>query len=184
MPKIDSGGCHLHVEVDGPENAPVLMLSNSLGTNLHMWDEQAKELAKDFRVVRYDQRGHGKSGAPKTPYTLDRLGKDVLKILDSLEIKRTHFCGLSMGGMTGMWLGRNAPERIIRLVLSNTAAKIGDPDLWNTRILTVTKQGMSAIVGSVLERWFSKPFRERAPQTITSVRKMLLTTPPQGWAHH
>jgi 3-oxoadipate enol-lactonase len=182
MPKINADGCSIHVEIDGPANAPVLMLSNSLGTNLHMWDGQTKHLAKDFRVLRYDQRGHGKSDAPKVPYTLDRLGKDVLKILDTVEIKCVHFCGLSMGGMTGMWLGRNAPERIDKLVLSNTAAKIGDPVLWNSRILTVTKHGISAIVDTVIDRWFSKTFRERATNTVATVREMLLTTPPQGYA--
>jgi len=182
MPKINADGCSIHVEIDGPANAPILMLSNSLGTNLHMWDGQAKQLAKDFRILRYDQRGHGSSDAPKGPYTLDRLGKDILKILDTLEIKRAHFCGLSMGGMTGMWLGRNAPERIDKLILSNTAAKIGDPVLWNSRILTVTKQGMIAIVDAVIDRWFSKPFRERATETVATVRKMLLSTPPQGYA--
>jgi 3-oxoadipate enol-lactonase len=182
MPTIDADGCPIHVEIEGPEKAPVLVFSNSLGTNLHMWDDQAKHLAKKFRVVRYDQRGHGKSGAPKVPYTLDRLGKDVVAILDGLKIERAHFCGLSMGGFTGMWLGRLAPKRIGKLILSNTAAKIGDPVIWNGRIQTVLGKGMGAIVDSVLERWFTKAFREKEPQAIARVREMLLTTPPQGYA--
>ena len=102
MPTIDADGCPIHVEIEGPDQAPTVIFSNSLGTNLHMWDEQAKHLSRKFRVVRYDQRGHGKSGAPKMPYTLERLGKDVIAILDSLKIERAHFCGLSMGGFTGI----------------------------------------------------------------------------------
>ncbi|HLL28435.1 MAG TPA: 3-oxoadipate enol-lactonase [Xanthobacteraceae bacterium] len=182
MPTIDADGCPINVEIEGPERAPVLVFSNSLGTNLHMWDEQAKHLVKKFRVVRYDQRGHGKSGAPDTPYTLERLGRDVLAILDGLRIERAHFCGLSMGGFTGMWLGRLAPQRIDKLILSNTAAKIGDPVIWNGRIQTVRSKGMAAIVDSVLERWFTKTFREKSAAAVARVREMLMTTPPQGYA--
>ena len=182
MPTIDADGCPINVEIEGPERAPTLMFSNSLGTNLHMWDEQAKHLIKKFRVLRYDQRGHGKSGAPKTPYTLDRLGKDALAVLDGLKIERAHFCGLSMGGFTGMWLGRRAPKRIDKLILSNTAAKIGDSVLWNSRILTVLGKGMNAIVDGVLERWFTKAFREKAPQAVARIRDMLLATAPHGYA--
>jgi 3-oxoadipate enol-lactonase len=147
-----------------------------------MWDEQAKHLSKKFRVVRYDQRGHGKSGAPKVPYTLERLGKDVIAILDGLKIERAHFCGLSMGGFTGMWLGRIAPKRVNKLILSNTAAKIGDPIIWNGRVQTVLEKGMEAVVDGVLERWFTKTFREKAAPTVDRIRAMLLTTPPHGYA--
>jgi 3-oxoadipate enol-lactonase len=182
MPTIDADGCPIHVEIEGPDKAPVLLFSNSLGTNLHIWDEQAKSLSKKFRVVRYDQRGHGKSGAPKTPYTLERLGKDAVAILDGLKIERAHFCGLSMGGFTGMWLGRLAPKRIHKLILSNTAAKIGDPIIWNGRIQTVLGKGMGAIVDGVLERWFTKTFREKSAPAVAVVREMLLKTAPHGYA--
>ena len=182
MPTIDADDCPINVEIEGPEKAPVLVFSNSLGTNLHMWDDQAKHFAKKFRVVRYDQRGHGKSGAPSAPYTLERLGKDVLAVLDGLKITRANFCGLSMGGFTGMWLGRMAPERIDKLILCNTAAKIGEPTFWNSRIVIVRTQGMPAVVEAVLERWFSKPFREKSPQVVDRVRQMLLTTQPHGYA--
>jgi 3-oxoadipate enol-lactonase len=182
MPTIDADGCPIHVEIEGSDKAPVLLFSNSLGTNLHLWDEQAKSLSKKFRVVRYDQRGHGKSGIPKTPYTLERLGKDVIAILDGLKIERAHFCGLSMGGFTGMWLGRLAPKRIGKLVLSNTAAKIGDPLIWNGRIQTVLGKGMGAVVDGVLERWFTKTFREKAAPTVDGIRAMLLATAPHGYA--
>src|SRR5579872_4739868 len=105
--KVDDG-CTIHAEIEGPERAPVLMLSNSLGTDLHMWDEQAGPLTRHFRLVRYDRRGHGKSDAPKGPYTMERLGRDVLGVLDGLGIRKINWCGLSMGGMVGMWLGANA----------------------------------------------------------------------------
>ena len=133
MPRIDADGCKIHVEVEGPENAPVLMLSNSLGTNLHMWDAQAAAFARHFRLVRYDRRGHGQSDAPKGPYSMERLGRDVLAIADSLKIDKFNWCGLSMGGMVGMWLGANAPARIDKLVLSNTNFNYADKAPWADR---------------------------------------------------
>src|SRR6185437_407441 len=96
-------GCPLHVVVEGREGAPVLMLSNALGTNLHMWAEQAPEFTKHYRLVRYDRRGHGKSGVPKGPYSMERFGRDVLAVADTLKIKKFNWCGLSMGGMVGQW---------------------------------------------------------------------------------
>jgi 3-oxoadipate enol-lactonase len=121
MPDINADGCTIHVEVEGPERAPVLMLSNSLGTNLHMWDDQVAPFTRHFRLVRYDRRGHGKSGVPKGPYSMERLGRDVLAVLDGLGIEKINWCGLSMGGMVGQWLGANAPDRVDKLILSNTA---------------------------------------------------------------
>src|ERR1700693_3100001 len=179
---VDVEGCRINVEVEGPEDAPAVVFSNSLGTNLHMWDDQATALAKHFRVIRYDQRGHGKSDAPKPPYSLERLGRDVLAILDHLGIKSAHFVGLSMGGCTGMWLGRHARGRFGKLVLSNTGAKIGDAALWNDRIQSVLKDGMKAVAEVVLERWFTPNFRKREPAVVKRVREMLLTTPPAGYA--
>jgi pimeloyl-ACP methyl ester carboxylesterase len=126
-----------------------------------MWDEQAKAFAKNFRVVRYDQRGHGKSGAPDGPYSIERLGRDVLAILDALELPRVNYCGLSMGGMTGMWLARTAPERFERMIFANTAPKSQTPDSWNTRIATVRAKGMEAIADAVLGIWFTKNFSIR-----------------------
>src|SRR6202171_5008411 len=120
MPVIQSQGCAIHVETEGRANAPALMLCNSLGTDRHMWDAQAPDFAKDFRLVRYDRRGHGKSGVPKGPYTMEMLGRDALAVMDGLGIKKINWCGLSMGGMVGQWLGANAPARIERLVLTNT----------------------------------------------------------------
>src|SRR5215471_15512144 len=121
MPVINADGCPIYVEVEGPERAPVLMLSNSLGITRH------------FRLVRYDRRGHGRSGVPKGPYTMERLGRDVLAVLDGLGLSRINWCGLSMGGMVGQWLGANAPERIERLVLTNTSSYFADKSAWNDR---------------------------------------------------
>jgi 3-oxoadipate enol-lactonase len=113
MPEIKTDdGCVIHVEVEGPQNAPVLMLSNSLGTNLHMWDDQVGSWTRHFRLVRYDRRGHGQSSAPKGPYTMERLGRDVLAVIDALEIAKVNWCGLSIGGMVGQWLGAHAPGRV------------------------------------------------------------------------
>jgi 3-oxoadipate enol-lactonase len=181
MPAIYADGCQLHVEIEGPERAPVLMFSNSLGTDLHMWDEQAGAFAKNYRVVRYDQRGHGKSGAPPGPYSLDRLGQDVLVILNSLGAQRVHFCGISMGGMTGMWLARKTPDRLDKLVLANTAAKSMTPDAWNTRINLVRTNGIAGVADTVLGVWFSKEFHQRAPKTIARMREMMISHKPQGY---
>jgi 3-oxoadipate enol-lactonase len=181
MPTIDADGTPINVEIEGPADAPPLMFSNSLGTDLHMWDEQAAALKNRFRIIRYDTRGHGKSGAPPGPYSMERLGRDVLKILSSLGILRVRWCGLSMGGMTGMWLARHVPECIERMVLSNTAAKSGNPDLWNARIRTVNTKGIAAIADTTMERWFTKNFRERAKDTISRVQETLLATDPQGY---
>jgi len=182
MPVIDADGCPIHVAVEGPDGAPVLMLSNSLGTNLHMWDDQMPAFTRHFRVVRYDSRGHGQSGAPHGEYTIERLGRDALAVMDALGLEQVDWCGLSKGGMVGQWLGTNAPQRIGRLVLCNTAAHMAPADLWNQRIAAVTANGMAPLVESVVERWFTKAFREKAPQAVDRIRQMLLTTPPHGYA--
>jgi 3-oxoadipate enol-lactonase len=182
MPVIDADGCPIHVAVEGPDGAPVLMLSNSLGTNLHMWDDQMPAFTRHFRVVRYDSRGHGQSGAPHGEYTIERLGRDALAVMDALGLEQVDWCGLSKGGMVGQWLGTNAPQRVGRLVLCNTAAHMAPADLWNQRIAAVTANGMAPLVESVVERWFTKAFREKAPQAVDRIRQMLLTTPPHGYA--
>jgi len=121
MPMIQSNGAKLNAQIEGPERAPVLMLCNSLGTDLHMWDDQAPALTRHFRLLRYDRRGHGKSEAPKGPYNMEMLGRDALAVMDGMGVQKVNWCGLSMGGMVGMWLGANAPQRLDRVVLSNTA---------------------------------------------------------------
>ena len=133
MPIAQSNGCPIHYEVEGDESKPVLMFCNSLGTNLHMWDGQMPAVLKHFRVVRYDRRGHGKSGVPAGPYNMEMLGRDALAVLDAAKVEKTNWCGLSMGGMVGMWLGANAPQRVNRLILSNTSAYFPDKEIWNGR---------------------------------------------------
>ena len=157
------------------------MLSNSLGTNLHMWDDQAGEFAKHFRLIRYDRRGHGQSGVPKGPYSFDRFGRDILAILDALEIEKVNWCGLSMGGMDGQWLGANAPDRVEKLVLANTNYYYADKAPWADRIKFVREKGLQALVGPNMERWFTKGFRERAPQVIARMTEMFLATNPDGY---
>jgi 3-oxoadipate enol-lactonase len=168
---------------DGAEKAPVLVLSNSLGTALEMWDPQMPVLTERFRVLRYDTRGHGRSDVPAGPYSISGLGNDVVALLDETGVGRASFCGLSMGGMIGMWLGINASDRIDRLVLCNTSAqKIGTPELWDQRITIARTKGMTALTESVIERWFTPEFRARDPQAVDKVRKMLLATPGAGYA--
>ncbi|MFN4278270.1 MAG: 3-oxoadipate enol-lactonase [Ferrovibrio sp.] len=174
-------GVELHYRLDGPEKAPVLVMSNSLGTDLGMWEPQMPALAEHYRVLRYDTRGHGQSGLPPQPYQVDRLGRDALTLMDGLGIDRAMFCGLSMGGMTGMWLGIHAPQRFSRLVLCNTAAKIGTPEVWNTRIATVEKGGMAAILNGVIQRWFTEDFIKLHPASVKVISDMLLATAPEGY---
>jgi len=181
MPTIDADGCPIHVEVEGRDGAPALMLSNSLGTNLHMWDEQAGEFAKHFRLIRYDRRGHGKSGSPPGPYSMERFGRDVLAVLDALNIEKTNWCGLSMGGMVGQWLGANAPARIDKLILSNTNYYYADKGPWADRIKFVRDKGLAQLVDPNMERWFTKEFRARAPQTMARMKEMFLATNPAGY---
>ncbi len=181
LPTIEVQRERFNCRVDGPADAPVLVLSNSLGTNLAMWEAQMPALTAHFRVLRYDQRGHGSSMVTPGAYAIDTLGRDVLGLLDALKIPRVHFCGLSMGGATGMWLAVHAPERIDRLVLANTAARFGTTEAWNARIDAVRKGGVEAIADAVLERWFTPGFRARAPETVARMRETLVATPAEGY---
>jgi 3-oxoadipate enol-lactonase len=181
MPVIDADGCPIHVEVEGPDRAPVLMLSNSLGTTLAMWEAQVKPFTQHFRLVRYDRRGHGKSGAPKGPYNMERLGRDVLAVLDGLGLKTIKWCGLSMGGMVGQWLGANAPERIERMVLTNTSSYFPDKNGWNDRLKMVEEKGIEAFAAPNMARWFTPGFLERAPQTVAPIQAMFAATPLDGY---
>jgi 3-oxoadipate enol-lactonase len=182
MPLLDVNGIRLFHRLDGPEHAPVLALSNSLGTDHAMWEPQMAAFSKRFRVLRYDTRGHGRSGVPAQPATLEQLGRDFLGLLDGLGLQRVHFCGLSLGGMTGMWLGSTAPARIERLVLCNTSAQMGPPEPWNARIEAVRTSGMAAVTEAVIGRWFTSGFRARSPEAVERVRRMLLETPKEGYA--
>ncbi|SEM36729.1 3-oxoadipate enol-lactonase [Pseudomonas sp. ok272] len=175
----------LHYQLDGPEGAPVLVLSNSLGTDLNMWNVQMPVFSEHFRVLRLDTRGHGRSLVTPGPYSIEQLGRDVLAVLDALHIERAHFCGLSMGGLIGQWLGINAGERLHKLVVCNTAAKIGEPSVWNPRIETVLRDGPVAMVAlrdASIARWFTPDFAVANPAVAKQITDMLATTSPQGYA--
>jgi len=181
MPMIDADGCLLHVSVEGRQGGPTLMLSNSLGCTLQMWQPQMKALTQLFRVIRYDRRGHGKSGVPPGPYSMDRFGRDVLAILDDLHIDRVHWCGLSMGGMVGQWLGANAPERLGKLILANTTCHYPDPTNWLNRIRAVRQGGIEGVADAVMASWLTADFREREPQATATMRAMLIASPVEGY---
>src|SRR5215510_7440602 len=181
MPVIDANGCPIYVAMEGSENAPVLMLSNSLGTTHAMWQPQLDAFKRHFRLVRFDRRGHGGSGVPKGPYTMEGLARDALAVLDGLGIRKANWCGLSMGGMEGMWLGANAPQRFERLVLSNTSSYFPDKKGWNDRLALVREKGVPAFAAPNMERWFTKSFRERDPQSVARMQAMFAATPLEGY---
>lgn len=168
--------------VDGSADAPVLVLANSLGTTVDMWEPQLPALTERWRVVRFDTRGHGRSAVPDGPYTIGDLGGDVLALLDELGVARAHFCGLSLGGMVGMWLAAHAPERIDRLVLCCTSARPGAPESWARRAATVRAEGTEAIADLVVGRWLTPEYASRQPGLVARLRAMLAATPAEGYA--
>ena len=174
-------GARIAWRSDGDVSLPPLILSNSLGTDHTMWAPQMAALSKVLRVIRYDTRGHGASSVPAGAYGLDRLGCDVVELADHLGLERFAFCGLSLGGMTGQWLAVRVPDRLVRLVIANSSPYMGPPLAWDTRIGTVLKDGMPALVSPVLERWFTEDFRA-SPTNYQAVEDVLLRTDPNGYA--
>ena len=172
----------LHYTVDGPASAPVLLLGESLGTNLHLWDAQVPLLAREFRVVRYDHRGHGGSPVPAGPYTIDDLGADTLSLLDRLGADRAHLAGTSLGAMVAMWIASRAPQRVDRLVLVCTSARLGPAQMWHERAATVRTHGMAAIADLIVSRWVPADFARTRPDVVADLRTMLLATPAEGYA--
>lgn len=172
----------LHYRSDGDPKRPCLVLSNSLGTDLGMWDAQAAALSASFFVLRYDTRGHGQSDAGRGPLTIERLGRDVLALLDHLDIEQAAFCGISMGGLTGQWLGIHAPQRFGKLVLANTAARIGNVEGWSARAGQVRREGMGPIADGVPARWFTGDFVARAPDTAARMVRTLRAQDAEGYA--
>ena len=179
---IQVNGIRVHYRFDGPETAPVLVLSNSLGTTLDMWGAQIPAFSQHFRVLRYDTRGHGGTEVSPGPYRIDQLGNDVIGLLDALSLDRVHFCGISMGGLIGQWLGVHAPHRLNRLVVSNTAARIGTAEGWQARAKLVREQGMAEVAAGALGRWFTEDFAKRAPEQIDPPLSQLRQSPPAGYA--
>ena len=171
----------MRYEFSGPESGPVLVFSHPLGTDLTMWDGQAADFGKKFRVLRYDKRGHGGSSSPPGPYTIEQMGRDAIALLDYLKLDKVNYCGLSIGGQTGMWLGANAPERLNKLILSNTASKIGNDDGWNARIDAVKKGGVKSVSKVVIDRWFTPEFQAKAPAEIEKIRKVFERSNETGY---
>jgi 3-oxoadipate enol-lactonase len=174
----------LTYSLEGPESAPVIAFTGSLGTDLTMWKPQSDPLSERFRVLRYDIRGHGSSPVPPTPYSIADLGTDLLALLDRLEIERASLCGLSIGGMASMWTAAHAPERISRLVLCCTSAQLGPREAWLERAATVRGDGVGAVADAVLARWFTPGFTEgpRGRAVRERMRGILTATPAEGYA--
>lgn len=172
----------LRHDVAGPRDAPPVVLSNSLGTTSMMWSAQALALASRFRVVSFDTRGHGESDSPPPPWTIDDLGNDVVALLDELGLDRVDFAGVSLGGMLGMWLAVNAPQRVNRLVLICTSARIAVPDAYLQRAVAVRANGVEPIVDPVVERWFTPSFARHHPRVVQEYKEMLAKSPVDGYA--
>ncbi|MBV8124356.1 MAG: 3-oxoadipate enol-lactonase [Paucibacter sp.] len=182
MPFLDTAGARLHYRREGNAAKPCLVLSNSLGTDLSMWDAQAEALAADYYVIRYDTRGHGESTIGAQPLDIARLGQDVIALLDHLGIARAAFCGLSLGGLTGQWLGVHAPQRLTHLVLADTAACIGSTAGWQERAQQVRLEGLAGVADATPARWFSPAFIERETATVTRMISRLREQDPAGYA--
>ncbi|MGH7035930.1 MAG: 3-oxoadipate enol-lactonase [Stellaceae bacterium] len=183
MPFIRAGGITVHYLIEGPENAPVAMLSNSLGTSLAVWDAQAAALRQKYRVVRYDTRGHGLTDV--TPvgvsgYTMDQLADDAAALIKVLGLKRVHFCGLSIGGMLGQRLAAKAPELLASLILCDTAPYM-NPHVWDERIAAIRQGGIEVTAEATMDRWFTKGFHAAQPDAVQGIRNMLVRTPAEGY---
>jgi len=182
MVSVSVNGLTLNVRCDGERGRPAVLLSNSLGTDLAMWDAQVAVLATRFHVVRYDTRGHGGSSSPPGPYTVAQLGADVLGLLDYLDIERAHVLGLSMGGVVAQWLAIHAPGRVHKLVLANTAAQIGTREAWLARAAAVRAGGMHDIAAASPARWFTPGFVARQPVVVGTMQKTVRALDPEGYA--
>lgn len=172
----------LHAVVEGPPDAPVVLLAGSLGSTLEMWDPQVPALTSRFRVVRYDARGHGRSPVPAGPYEIDDLVDDAVALLDRLEVERAHVVGLSLGAMTGMRLAAREPHRVDRLALLCTSAWFPSPHAWAERAAAVRAGGTSAVADAVVERWFTERLRADDPELVQRHREMIAATPAEGYA--
>lgn len=181
MPFADSNHAQIHYAIEGPPRKPALILSNSLGTDFSMWDPQIPEFTKSLRVLRYDTRGHGKSSVTPGAYSAEQLANDVLALADALKVGSFHFCGLSMGGMTGMWLAAYHPKRLSKLIISSAAAKFGTLEMWNKRIDAIRKQGMKPTAAAAIERWFTPAFRTKNPSTVGNIRRILESANLEGY---
>jgi 3-oxoadipate enol-lactonase len=174
-------GCRLAYALSGPEAAPPLVLSNSLGTDRGLWAGQIAAFSRRHRVLAYDTRGHGGSDAPSGDYALDRLGRDVVSLMDDARIAHADIAGVSIGGITALWLGVHAPGRVRRVVLANTAARIGSVPFWSERMRLVSAEGVAAVADVTMERWFTPALRRADPATVATMRATLLAVPVAGY---
>ena len=172
----------LHFELHGPADLPVLVLSHSLGLSTVMWDPIMPRLIERFRILRYDHRGHGASPSPPGPYEIGDFGRDLVRLLDRLQLERVSFCGLSLGGMVGQWLGVHAPERVERLVLCCTAPRMLKPEDFTARAEAVRARGMAPIADQAIGRWFTAEFIARRPEAIAPLRAALMSSNVEGYA--
>lgn len=176
-----SDNLKLRYKLDGKASNPPLILSNSLGTRLEMWDDQIADFTKHFHVIRYDKRGHGLSENKAGPTGFSRLSQDAIELLDHLKVEKAAWCGLSMGGMSGMWLAANAPHRFTRFALTCTSPHMGSPDIYNGRIKFVRENGMTILRPLVIDRWFTKGFMASNPAEVARVGDMVESTSPEGY---
>ncbi len=182
MPTLTLNGIEFNYRIDGAKGGDPILLSNSLASNLEMWAPQMAALTgAGLRVIRYDSRGHGASGVSPGPYSIQTLAEDAVALLDALEVDRTHFCGLSKGGMVGQWLGTHYGDRLRSLTLCDTAAHMSGPEVWRDRIALVREGGMTAVVDGTIERWFTPAGQSRLAAEVAKVREMVLSTPPEGF---
>jgi 3-oxoadipate enol-lactonase len=177
-----SDGIRLRTRADGHPATPCLLLCNSLGTDLSLWDAQVESWSRTHHVVRFDQRGHGASDAPAGAYTIETLGRDALTVLDAYEVDRTDLCGLSLGGLVALWVAGTMPARVRRAVFADTAARVGTEEGWRARATTVREDGMAAISELVLARFFSPAFRASGDPAVARLERMLLATSVDGYA--
>ena len=180
---VKTNGIKIHCELSGKPDAPVVVLSHSLGSSMVMWEPQCEFLEPYFRVLRYDMRGHGESEVSKGEYSLEMLGQDVVELLDSLEIKKVHFVGLSIGGMIGQGLGLNHKERLLSLTLCDTASILPEEakPLFRERMDLARSQGMASLVEGTLARWFTPPFLAQDPPMVSRIRTQIEATPVDGF---
>lgn len=181
MPFAPLRSVRLAYRLDGPENAPVVMLSNSLMSSWTMWDPQFDALARDWRVLRYDTRGHGQSDSPPGPYSIELMADDAAQLIEHIGAENVHFVGLSMGGMIGQQLALRHPQRVRSLSLCDTASEMPPRAMWDERFATARAQGIEGLVDATIKRWFVADFIEREPQTIAWVREMILGTGVEGY---
>jgi 3-oxoadipate enol-lactonase len=176
-----SGGARIDYSIAGAPTAPALLFINSIATTRELWARQVPRLSKSFRVITYDARGHGFSQVTAGDYTIEQLGRDALAILDDAGAESAHVCGISLGGITAMWLGIHAPRKVKSVTLANTAARIGSVEMWAERIAFVRQQGMATLADMTMPRWFTEGFRAREPQTVEQFRAMVAACSKDGY---